>query len=154
MPGATIKEKKPPPQERRCQRKAGTPEQCRAAKLKGSEFCFFHDPGIRWHRLELRDLSDLPLGRPRELHQLLARVVRAVEKNKVSSQQAYAIGWLVQLLLQTLQGVEKERSHHETSSYGTLYQDFYLKLKSGEKMPEDEYGPDEPEEVEKFLLEE
>ncbi|MCI0402431.1 MAG: hypothetical protein L0212_02775, partial [Acidobacteria bacterium] len=77
-----------------------------------------------------------------------------VEKNKVSSQQAYAIGWLVQLLLQTLQGVEKERSHHETSSYGTLYQDFYLKLKSGEKMPEDEYGPDEPEEVEKFLLEE
>jgi len=44
MAGAT-KEKKPPAQERRCQRGAGTEKQCRAARMGSSQFCFFHDPG-------------------------------------------------------------------------------------------------------------
>ncbi|MGH9813934.1 MAG: hypothetical protein ACRD4T_12445 [Candidatus Acidiferrales bacterium] len=149
-----MKAKRPPAQERRCQRGARTPEQCRAARMRGSELCFFHDPGIRMHRLELAELSDLPLGRSRDLHRLLARVVRAVEKKKLDPQQAYAIGWLVQLLLQTLKGVEDERSDHHAKSYGQLISDFWMKIRSGEKPGEEEYGADEAEEVEQFLIEE
>lgn len=148
------KQKRPPEQERRCQRRAGTPEQCRAARLKGSNLCFFHDPVIRGHREDLMELNALPLGRPRDLHRLLTRVVRAVEKGKLNPQQGYAIGWLVQLLLQTLKGVEKERGYHTSESYGTLIQDMVMKLKSGEKLPEDEYGVDEAEDVERLLVQE
>lgn len=141
-----TKEKKPPPEERRCQRGAGTETQCRAARMHGSELCFFHDPGIRGHRLELRELDEVPLGRSRDLHRLLARAVEAVERKRLDPQQAYAIGWLVQLLLQTLHGVEKERGYHEAQSYGQLVRDAYVKLRSGEGAAgEDEYGPDEAE---------
>lgn len=141
-----MKEKRPPPQERRCQKGAGTEQQCRAARLRGSELCFFHDPGIRGHRLELRELGELPLGRSRDLHALLARAVEAVEKKRLDPQQAYAIGWLVQLLLQTLRGVEKERNLHESKSYGQLLVDAVAKLRSGEPVgSEEEYGVDEAE---------
>lgn len=143
------KEKKPPPPERRCQRGTGTEAQCRAARMQGSEFCFFHDPGIRGHRIELRELDEVPLGRSRELHRLLARAVEGVERKRLDPQQAYAIGWLVQLLLQTLRGVEKERSLHEARSYGQLVGDAWRKLRSGEPVAsEDEYGPDEAEATE------
>ena len=145
----TIKEKKPPPQERRCQHGAGTEKQCRAARMRASEVCFFHDPGIRGHRLELRELDALPLGRSRDLHELLARVIGAVEKRRLDPQQAYAIGWLVQLLLQTLRGVEKERNHHHAQSYGQLVADAFQKLRSREGVAgEEEYGPDEAEPTE------
>lgn len=148
-----TKAKKPPPQERRCQRGAGTEEQCRAARLQGSELCFFHDPVIRGHRLELRELDEIPLGRSRELHRLLARVVEAVEKKRLDPQQAYAIGWLVRLLLQTMRGVEKERSYHQSQSYGQLLQDAYMKLRKGEKLEEEEYGADEAE-LREWIMEE
>jgi len=138
--------KRPPAQERRCQMRAGTEQQCRAARLAGSEFCFFHDPVIRGHREELRELGELPLGRSRDLHQLLASAVKAVEKKRLDPQQAYAIGWLVRLMLETLQGVEKERTYHQSQSYGQLVQDAYLKLRKGEPAgSEEEYGADEAE---------
>ena len=142
------KEKRPPPQERRCQRGAGTEEQCRAAQMRASRFCFFHDPGIRGHRLELRELDELPLGRSRDLHRLLARAIEAVEEKRLDPQQAYAIGWLAQLLLRTLQGVETERSYHHSSSYGQLLGDALLRLRRGEKIDEEEYGPEEAEPTE------
>lgn len=150
------KEKRPPVQERRCQRGAGTAQQCRAARMLASEFCFFHDPVIRGHRQELRELDELPLGKSRELHRLLARVAEAVEKKQLDPQQAYAIGWLVQLMLQTLHGVDQERSHHHSQSYGQLVQDAYLKLRSGkgeEKEGEEEYGADEAEPID-WIMEE
>ncbi len=122
--------------------------------MGGREFCFFHDPGIRGNVLELRELDELPLGRSRDLHRLLTRVVEAVEKKELNPQQAYAIGWLVQLLLQTLQGVEKERSLHHSRSYGQLLGDVYARLKRGEgKEMEEEFGPDEAEPSE-WILEE
>ncbi|MGH9862208.1 MAG: hypothetical protein ACRD35_02160 [Candidatus Acidiferrales bacterium] len=140
----TIKGKRPPPQERRCQKDTGTEQQCRAARLRGSEFCFFHDPQIRGHRMAMQELDQLPLGKSQDLHRLLARAVRAVEKNKLTPQQAYAIGWLVQLMLQTLRGVDRERGYHHSKSYGELIRDAYLKLREG-KLSEDEeeFGPDE-----------
>lgn len=140
------KEKKPPPPERRCQRGAGTQTQCRAARMQGSDFCFFHHPEIRGHRIELHELDEVPLGRSRDLHRLLARAVEGVEGKRLDPQQAYAIGWLVQLLLQTLRGVEKERDYHHLHSYGQLVADAVRKLRSGEGAAgEDEYGPDEAE---------
>ena len=142
-----LRIKRPPPQERRCQRGAGTEQQCRAARMRATEFCFFHDPGIRGHRIELRELDELPLGRSRDLHRLLVRVVKAVEKKQLNPQQAYAIGWLAQLLLQTLRGVEKERSHHESQSYGQLLAESIARLRKGEES-EKEFGPDEAEESE------
>jgi hypothetical protein len=148
------KTKRPPPQERRCQRNAGTERQCRAARMKGSELCFFHDPVIRTHREDLIKLNEVPLHRSQDLHRLLARAVKAVERKKINPQQAYAMGWLVQLLLQTSQGVEKEKSYHESQSYGMLYRDLYLKLRGGEKMPEDEYGPDSAEDAERLWMKE
>ena len=147
MAGAT-KEKKPPAQERRCQRGAGTETQCRAARMQVSQFCFFHDPGIRGHRIELRELDEVPLARSRDLHRLLGRIVTAVEKKKLDPQQAYAIGWLVQLLLQTLRGVETERTYHHSSSYGQLVGDAFRKLRRGETISEEEYGPEEAEPTE------
>ena len=148
MAGAT-KEKKPPAQERRCQRGAGTETQCRAARMQVSQFCFFHDPGIRGHRIELRELDQLPLARSRDLHRLLARAVEAVEKKRLNPQQAYAIGWLVQLLLQTLRGVEKERDYHRQHSYGQLVGDAFRELRGGETdTSEEEYGPEEAEPTE------
>jgi len=143
-----MKEKKPPPPERRCQRGAGSEEQCRAARMRASEFCFFHDPGIRGHRIELRELDEVPLGRSRDLHRLLGRIVTAVEKKRLDPQQAYAIGRLVQLLLETLRGVETERRYHHSSSYGQLVGDALRGLRRGEKTSEGEYGPDEAEESE------
>ena len=141
-----TREKKPPAQERRCQREAGTEKQCRAARMFGSKFCFFHDPVIRGHRLELLELEHVPLGRSREVHQLLARSVEAVEQKRLNPQQAYAIGWLAQLLLKSLEGVEKERSYHHSESFGQLVADAWRRWKSGEKpAPEDEYGPEEAE---------
>jgi hypothetical protein len=145
-PMPATREKRPPPQERRCQREAGTEQQCRAARMQDSQFCFFHDPVIRSHRLELFKLDHLPLGRGRDLHQLLARAIQAVEKKQLHPQQAYAIGWLVQLLLQTLREVEKERNLHQRRSYGQLWAEVVRRWRSGEKPPpEEEYGPDEAE---------
>jgi len=107
------------------------------------------DPGIRGHRIELRELDEVPLARSRDLHRLLGRIVTAVEKKKLDPQQAYAIGWLVQLLLQTLRGVEKERDYHRQHSYGQLVGDAFRELRGGETdTSEEEYGPDEAEETE------
>jgi hypothetical protein len=124
--------------------------------MLASEFCFFHDPVIRGHRLELRELGELPLGQSRDLHRMLARVAGAVERKKLNAQQAYAIGWLVQLMLKTLEGVEKERIHHESQSFGRLTQDAFLRLRSSESKKEEmeeEYGPDEAE-LKEWIMEE
>ncbi len=90
----------------------------------------------------------MPLARSRDLHRLLARAVEAVEEKRLDPQQAYAIGWLAQLLLRTLAGVEKERNYHQSSSYGQLIGDAVLKLRRGEKISEEEYGPEEAEPTE------
>ena len=117
-----MKNKKPPPLNKRCQMGAGTEAQCRAARLIDSDYCFFHDPEARRHREELERLEKLPLARASDIHQLLAWTLKAVRKKRINPQQAYAVGWLVRLMVENQPELEKERSNHKEQSYQRLEQ--------------------------------
>lgn len=110
----------PPPPNKRCQMGAGTEAQCRAARLYDSDYCFFHDPEARRHREELERLEKLPLARASDIHRLLAWTLKAVRKKRINPQQAYAVGWLVRLVVENQPELEKERSAHEKQSYQRL----------------------------------
>jgi hypothetical protein len=100
--------KKAPVQAKRCQmaRKGG--QQCRAARLKGFEYCLFHHPWTQKHREKFHALKELPLRESSEIHTLLVEAVRGVEAGRMNAQQAYALGWLVRLLQENLTGLEEE----------------------------------------------
>lgn len=112
------REKKLPPQEKRCHYRGEDGQQCRAARLLDSDYCFFHDPLVEDSRQELEQLEELQLGRPSEVHGLLVEIIKQVRKNRLKPKQAYALGWLVQLLMQNREAVEHEKDVYKAESYG------------------------------------
>jgi hypothetical protein len=103
-----MRTKKEPVQEKRCQMQRKDGRQCRAARLKGSEYCLFHHPWTQEHRKKFEELRELPLRESSEIHGLLVEAVRAVEAGRMNAQQAYALGWLVRLVQENLTGLEEE----------------------------------------------
>jgi hypothetical protein len=103
-----MRSKKAPVQKKRCQMRRKDGQQCRAARLKGSEHCLFHHPWTEEHRNKFLELKELPLQESSEIHGLLVEAVRAVEAGRMNAQQAYALGWLVRLLQENLTGLEEE----------------------------------------------
>ncbi len=108
-----MRSKKVPSPEKRCQRRRKDEQQCRAARLRNSEYCFFHHPWTQHHREQVERIENLPLTEGSEIHELLAGAVRGVESGRLKAQQAYALGWLVRQLRENLPGVEKELAEHE-----------------------------------------
>lgn len=103
--------KRSPVQEKRCQMRREDGQQCRAARLKGSEYCLFHHPWTESHRKKFEELKELPLRESSEIHTLLVEAVRAVEAGRMNPQQAYALGWLVRLLRENLTRLEEETAN-------------------------------------------
>lgn len=71
--------------------------------------------------MELVRLEELRMSRPSEIHDLLVELVEGVRKKRLDPQQAYALGWLVQLVMRNLAEVERERSGYEQASYGRVF---------------------------------
>jgi hypothetical protein len=128
-----MSRKKLPPPEKRCQYKTGSGKRCKAARLHDSEFCFFHDPIAQEGSWDLTRLEHLPLGKPSTIHQLLAETVEAVRQEKLNPQQAYAVGWLVQLMMQNLSGIAREAAGYEQRSYGRIWAGKVRELVFGNK---------------------
>jgi len=103
-----VGSKRLPPPEKRCLEKRKDGAQCRAARLKGSEYCLFHHPWTERHRKKFEALKELPLRESSEIHGLLVEAVRAVEGGRMKAQQAYALGWLVRLLQENRTGLQEE----------------------------------------------
>lgn len=109
-----TRKKEVPPQEKRCQMRAGTARQCRAARQKGSGFCFFHEPEAILHRLALDRLEGLPLQHSSELQELLAETVHGEMEGRLNPQQAYAVACLVRELRTNTEGLRSEMDFHGT----------------------------------------
>lgn len=114
-----MRTKKLPPAEKRCQDRGGG-KQCRAARLHDSTYCFFHDPVARRGSMALLRVEELALGKPSDIHQLLVEIVERVRKKRLSPQQGYALGWLIQLMMQNLEGIEREARGYHHESYGRI----------------------------------
>lgn len=102
--------KKLPSPERRCQMKREDGKQCRAARLKDSDYCLFHHPWTQRHRKKLIRIDELALREADEVHELLVSTLLGVKEGKVNPQQAYAIGWLVRLVRENREELEEERA--------------------------------------------
>lgn len=92
------------PEEKRCRHVFPDGRRCRAARMKGKQWCFFHDPADRWPE------SAPALISVSELRAVLARTLHDLRQKRVSPGEAYAIGYLVQLLSQLLGKAQEEYS--------------------------------------------
>lgn len=93
------------PEEKRCRHTWEDGRRCRAWRIKESEWCFFHDP-------EANRPPRVPaLLSATELHAVLVQAVKDLREKRISPGEAYALGYLVQLL-STLQ----KHVHHEYST--------------------------------------
>jgi len=135
-----MRAKKVPSQEKRCQEKRHDGKQCRAARLKGFEYCLFHHPWTQQHREKFEEVDELPLRESSDIHELLVGAVRAVEAGKMKSQQAYALGWLVRLLRENLTGVGEDLALYKKEGLvGTREPEFGEESEGGrEEGPEGE----------------
>lgn len=96
------------PEARRCVYRFADGRRCRMRRW-GAELCFHHDPAAAERRKNRgRGLSRLGLMTATEVHELLARTLRRLEAGEISPGEAYARGYLAQLLLGNLKGVREE----------------------------------------------
>lgn len=96
------------PEERRCLCRFADGRRCRMRRW-GTELCFHHDPAAAKKRKNRgRPLSRLELLTATEVHELLTRTLRRLEAGEIGPGQAYALGYLAQLLLGNLKGVREE----------------------------------------------
>ncbi|MFQ5927732.1 MAG: hypothetical protein ACE5MH_09910 [Terriglobia bacterium] len=146
-----MRTRKLPPTEKRCKYRYDDGEQCRAARMYDSPHCFFHDPKARQGADGLAMLEELELRRASDIHRLLAEVVKAVRKKRLKPHEGYALGWLIQLMIQNLSGVEREESQYHAQSYGRVFagalREHYFAPRE-EKEDEDGEEPAEEEEAE------
>jgi hypothetical protein len=114
--------KKLPPPEKRCQEKRKNGMQCRAARVRGSEYCLFHHPYVERQRNALDRLDELELKESSDIHELLAEAVEGVKSGKLTTQQAYALAGLVKLLRENQKDVarEEKRAREEMEEFENL----------------------------------
>lgn len=104
-----MKTKKLPSQERRCRMKRKDGKQCRAARLRDSDYCLYHHPWTQEHREKFFRIDELALQEADEVHELLVSTLEGVKEGTINPQQAYAIGWLVRLVRENREELERER---------------------------------------------
>jgi len=91
----------------RCKARTEKGKRCEAARMKHSVYCVFHDPKITQRRQEL--MFPIPYEHPDQLQWLLRDAVEDLKSKKLSGKEAYALGYLVTLLMQNQPRVEQER---------------------------------------------
>ncbi|MGH9804511.1 MAG: hypothetical protein ACRD4D_05005 [Candidatus Acidiferrales bacterium] len=104
----------------RCTAKMPNGRRCEAAAIQHRRHCVFHDPEMRRRRWQLR--FPIPYEHPDQIQQLLAEGVEGVKSKKLSSKEAYALGYLATLLMQNRPAVEQEREEMESAAYTTEMQ--------------------------------
>lgn len=105
-----MPKKKLPSPQRRCQMKREDGQQCRAARLRDSDYCLFHHPWTQKHRRKLFRIDELALRGADDVHELLVSTLLGVKEGKINPQQAYAIGWLVRVVRENREELERERA--------------------------------------------
>jgi len=103
------------PEARRCLYLLPNGQRCRGRRW-GKELCFGHDP----EAAELRKNPGRPVSAIRvmtatEIQELLAETLLRLQTGKLPARQAYATGYLCQLMLGNLKAVGKE--YEEARSY-------------------------------------
>ena len=97
------------PEEQRCTHVFPDGRRCKQRRWRQKELCFHHDP----EAAELRQNA----GRPRsaikiltatEVHHLLTETLEQVKAGKIKAGEAYAVGYLAQLILGNLKQVGEE----------------------------------------------
>jgi len=96
------------PEERRCVFVFEGGRRCRMRRW-GAELCFHHDPAAAEKRKNRgRPLSRLRMLAATEVHALLTETMRRLQAGEVSAGEAYATGFLAQLVLGNLDRVKEE----------------------------------------------
>lgn len=108
--------KKRVPQELwRCEMRLKNGRRCEAAKLRNSIYCVFHDRNYQRRQEQL--MFPIPYEHPDQVHWLLWEAVQDLKKKKLKSKEAYALGYLVTLLMQNQPKVTEERRRVEKAPY-------------------------------------
>jgi len=96
------------PEERRCVFVFEDGRRCRMRRW-GTELCFHHDPAAAEKRKNRgRPLSRLRMLAATEVHALLTETLRKLQAGQISAGEAYATGYLAQLVLGNLRKVREE----------------------------------------------
>lgn len=96
------------PEERRCVFLFADGRRCRTRRCR-AELCFHHDPGAAEKRKNRgRPLSRLRMLAATEVHAMLADTLRKLQAGQISPGEAYATGYLAQLVLGNLRKVREE----------------------------------------------
>jgi hypothetical protein len=102
------------PEERRCVFVFADGRRCRMRRW-GAELCFHHDPAAAEKRRNRgRPLSRLQLLTATEVHALLTETMRRLHAGQIPAGEAYATGYLAQLLLGNLKQVREEFAEAKT----------------------------------------
>lgn len=96
------------PEGRRCVFVFEDGRRCRMRRW-GTELCFHHDPAAaKMRRNRGRPLSRLRMLAATEVHALLTEALRKLQAGEISPGEAYATGYLAQLVLGNLRQVQEE----------------------------------------------
>lgn len=97
------------PEERRCTHIFAEGRRCKQRRWQGKELCFQHDPEAAELRKNAgRQASALKMLTATEVHDLLTRTLEELRAKRVTPGEAYATGYLAQLLLGNLEAVGEE----------------------------------------------
>ncbi|MFQ5664556.1 MAG: hypothetical protein ACE5HL_12085 [Terriglobia bacterium] len=121
-------------EEKRCVYVFPEGRRCKQRRWRGKEWCFQHDPEAgELRRYAGRPAKGMRMTSAREVHELLVRTLEELRGQRISPGQAYAAGYLAQLVLRNLGAVKEELEEAELNEggYGGL-------LKLLEALPESE----------------
>ncbi len=88
---------------------------CQAAKLPGSDYCFFHDPSLAAERRAAQsaggsriktlaaDAPDVMVGDTRDVVKLIEATVNQVRRGQVDPRVANSVGYLAAILLRAVE---------------------------------------------------
>ena len=97
------------PEEKRCVHKYSNGRRCGNQRWRGKEVCFQHDPEAAELRKKAgRPASALRIMTATEVHAELSRTLEELREKKITPGEAYARGYLAQLLLGNLKAMGEE----------------------------------------------
>jgi len=109
----------------RCMAKTKSGARCKAYALKGSEYCFAHEPLLAGARANWRSAGGRKSGKraalteaatvrtPEAVRDLLARTIEAVQNGDIDPQTANSIGRLCSLQLKAIRDIDLARRLEE-----------------------------------------
>ena len=97
------------PEEKRCVHKYSNGRRCGNQRWRGKEVCFQHDPEAAELRKKAgRPASALRIMTATEVHAELSRTLEELREKRITPGEAYARGYLAQLLLGNLKAMGEE----------------------------------------------